>query len=126
MIRKILFSIFLVVLFQIATAQQANTNISNGILFDGEPYLAINPANQQNLVVAWMGLNFSNGSYQIAIKTRASFDGGNSWSTTAFLPHFARREAKLLQRQPVLPNRRRHPLVRGPCSRHRGRHIRPR
>lgn len=69
-------------------AQTTNTNLSNSILFEGEPYLAINPTNNQNLVAAWMGLKFSNGHYRIAIKTRASFDGGNSWSLVNTLPHF--------------------------------------
>jgi hypothetical protein len=68
-------------------SQTINTNISNGVTFDGEPYLAINPANPKNLVAAWMGLKLSNGSFKIAIKTRASFDGGNTWSSTVALPH---------------------------------------
>ncbi len=68
-------------------SQTINTNISNGVTFDGEPYLAINPANPKNLVAAWMGLKLGNGSFKIAIKTRASFDGGNTWSSTVALPH---------------------------------------
>lgn len=74
-------------LIQFAFAQPANTNISNGVTFDGEPYLAINPANPKNLVAAWMGIKLSNGTFKIAIKTRASFDAGNTWSTTNALPH---------------------------------------
>jgi hypothetical protein len=35
-----------------------------------------------------MGFKFSSGAYRIAIKTRASFDGGNSWSIVNTLPHF--------------------------------------
>lgn len=31
-----------------------NINVSNGIVFDGEPNLAVNPNNTQNLVIAWM------------------------------------------------------------------------
>ncbi len=69
-------------------SQNLNTPISNGVLFDGEPYLAINPSNNQNLVAAWMGLKYSNGLFRIAIKTRASFDGGNSWSPVTIMPHF--------------------------------------
>src|SRR5256885_666274 len=69
-------------------SQPSNTNISNGIAFDGEPFLAINPTNNQNLVAAWMGLKLSSGQFRIAIKTRASFDGGNTWSTANALPHF--------------------------------------
>ncbi|MBK8808286.1 MAG: exo-alpha-sialidase [Bacteroidales bacterium] len=74
--------------FTLAMPKPPILNISNGILFDGEPYLVINPTNNQNLVAAWMGFKFSNGQYKIAIKTRASFDGGNSWSIANTLPHF--------------------------------------
>lgn len=88
MMKKILSIYVLLVAFYIGNAQTINTNISNGILFDGEPYLVINPTNNQNLVAAWMGFKFSNGQYKIAIKTRASFDGGNSWSIVKTLPHF--------------------------------------
>jgi hypothetical protein len=72
----------------VISAQPANTNISNGLLFDGEPYLAVNPTNNQNLVAAWMGLKLTSGQLKIAIKTRTSFDGGNSWSIVNTLPHF--------------------------------------
>ena len=82
------FSLLFLFLFRFTTAQPANTNISNSILFDGEPFLAINPANNQNLAVAWMGLQFSSGQFRIAIKTRASFDGGSTWSPVNSLPHF--------------------------------------
>ena len=41
----------------VANAQPINTNLSNGLLFDGEPFIALNPTNPQNLVAAWMGLN---------------------------------------------------------------------
>jgi hypothetical protein len=79
---------FLFVLFvQLIFAQPNNTNISNGNLFDGEPYIAINPANPQNIVTAWMGMKFSNGLFRTAIKTRSSFDGGDTWSTVNTLPH---------------------------------------
>jgi hypothetical protein len=63
-----------------------NRNISGGIVFDGEPYLAVNPQNPQHMVVAWMGFVFLN---RIMIKTRVSFDGGNNWSTAQNMPHVA-------------------------------------
>ena len=85
--KKILLSFIIVLLTNALYAQPTNTNISNGLLFDGEPYLAINPTNNQNLVSAWMGMKFTNGLFKIAIKTRASFDGGNTWSTVNTLPH---------------------------------------
>ncbi len=82
---KLLSFFLLLFSFQIGFAQSVNTNISNGAAFDGEPYLAINPTNNKNLVAAWMG--FKIGSH-VVIKTRASFDGGNTWSTANSLPHF--------------------------------------
>ena len=35
-----------------------NQNISLGNVFDGEPYITINPNNSQHMVVAWMGYKF--------------------------------------------------------------------
>jgi hypothetical protein len=58
--------------------------LSNGIVFDGEPYIAINPNNSQHLAVAWMGFKLSN---IIVIKTRVSFDAGSTWSPTVDIPH---------------------------------------
>lgn len=61
-----------------------NSNVSNGTIFDGEPYLSIDPSNAQHMVVAWMGyLPFTN----IFIKTKVSFNGGQSWSETVTIPH---------------------------------------
>lgn len=85
---ELFLSIILLLISQTGKSQVANTNISNGLIFDGEPYLAINPTNSQNLVAAWMGIKLSGGLYRIAIKTRASFDGGSTWSTANSLPHF--------------------------------------
>lgn len=62
-----------------------NQNISNGIVFDGEPFLAINPDNSQHMVVAWMG--WIDVVDRFKIKTRTSFDGGETWSMTSELPH---------------------------------------
>lgn len=74
---------FLLFISTIAFGQ--NQNISNGNVFDGEPYLAINPNNTQHIIVAWMGyINFSD---QFKIKTKTSFDGGQTWSPAAELPH---------------------------------------
>jgi Secretion system C-terminal sorting domain len=70
-----------------SVAQVANTNISNAVTFDGEPYIVMNPANNQNLVAAWMGLKFLGGSLAIAVTIRSSFDGGNTWSTAVNIPH---------------------------------------
>jgi hypothetical protein len=82
-----LFSFFLV--FQCAFAQPANINISDGLLFDGEPYLAINPTNNQNLIAAWIGVKLLNGAFSYVIKTKSSFNGGTIWSGGNNLPHFS-------------------------------------
>lgn len=69
--------------FSIITHAQ-NKNLSNGVVFDGEPFLTVNPNNSQHIVVAWMGWKLSN---LIVIKTRTSFDAGQTWSTTTNIPH---------------------------------------
>jgi len=90
---KIFYPLFLAVAccmwFKNSRAQLVNTNISNAVTFDGEPYLAINPVNPQNMVAAWMGEKYSAGSFKIAITVRSSFDGGNTWSSAITLPHFS-------------------------------------
>jgi hypothetical protein len=72
---KILINIFL--LFTITTFSQ-NTLVSGGHVFEGEPYLVINPQNQQHLVAAWMGFQLNQ---KVCIKTSVSMDGGNNWSS---------------------------------------------
>lgn len=59
-------------------------NISEGLVFEGEPYMAINPTNPQHIVVAWMGWVLSN---RISIKSKVSFDGGANWSNESIIPH---------------------------------------
>jgi len=88
---KALFYLAFIGLFSanLAFAQPVNTNISNGIAFDGEPFLAINPSNNQNLIAAWIGVKFINGALTTVIKTKSSFNGGTTWSTGNNLPHFA-------------------------------------
>ena len=61
-----------------------NINISNASVFEGEPYLAIDPNNQQHLVAAWMGFKVGQG---IIIKTTYSDDGGVTWSAVNEIPH---------------------------------------
>ena len=61
-----------------------NQNISGGDVFDGEPFLAVNPANPQHIVVAWMGYVPFN---RIVIKTTVSFNAGKDWSPENYLPH---------------------------------------
>ncbi len=75
----------ILVLVQSLVALGQNQNISQGNVFDGEPFLAINPNNAQHIVVAWMGwVNLSN---QFKIKTKTSFDGGQTWSVAVEIPH---------------------------------------
>ncbi len=68
-----------------AALRAQNQNISGGLVFEGEPYLVVNPDNPQHLVVAWMGFVFGQ---PLSIKTKVSFNGGATWSTAATLPHF--------------------------------------
>lgn len=68
------------------TAVAQDQNLSNGFVFDGEPFLVIDPSNAQHIAVAWMGYSFGS---PFGIKTKVSFDGGGSWSNTQFLPHFS-------------------------------------
>jgi hypothetical protein len=80
--RKII--IFIIIATANISLYAQNQNISMGTAFDGEPYLSVNPSNSQHLVVAWMGyLPFN----YIVIKTKVSFDGGQTWSNTNYIPH---------------------------------------
>ncbi len=71
----------------VALAQPVNTELSTTVLHSGEPFLAVNPANPENLVVAWMSLRVSGLSLTVTISTRASFDGGAQWEPAVDLPH---------------------------------------
>jgi hypothetical protein len=61
-----------------------NALVSSGPFFEGEPYLAINPQNEQHLVAAWMGYQFNQ---KIVIKSVASLDGGSTWSSPIWQAH---------------------------------------
>ncbi len=61
-----------------------NINVSNANVFDGEPYMAIDPNNQLHIVAAWMGFKAGQG---IIIKTKYSNNGGFTWSTANEIPH---------------------------------------
>ena len=78
-----LHSLLLIMLLPILAPAQS-INLSAGNFFDGEPFLAINPQNSQNMVVAWMGYTFGQ---PIRIKSKTTFDGGTTWSATTLLPH---------------------------------------
>ncbi len=70
-----------------AFAQLQNVNVSNDVLFDGEPFLAVNPTNAQNMVIAWMGVTIT-GGIRISIKSKATFDGGQTWGNYVVHPHY--------------------------------------
>jgi len=61
-----------------------NQNISQEPIFDGEPYLTVNPSNSQHMVVAWIGYKFSQ---ILTINTSVSFDAGTTWSSPIDIPH---------------------------------------
>jgi len=63
-----------------------NQNLSNGSVFEGEPFIAINPTNSQNIVVAWMGFVPFSG-FRLSIKIKSSMDGGATWSAASNMPH---------------------------------------
>ena len=82
MVHFIRFQIFILLFTSVLNAQ--NQNLSEGIFFDGEPHFEVNPFNDQHIVIAWMGFElFEN----IAINTRTSFDGGETWSVATYLNH---------------------------------------
>lgn len=84
MLKKFLSTIIIVISVFFASAQ--NQNISNGNIFEGEPFVAVNPTNSQNIVIAWMGFVLGNGT-RLSIKVKSSFNGGTSWNNTLIIPH---------------------------------------
>ena len=80
---KSIYSLLLLLVLSLSSIAQ-DQNISNGAFFDGEPYIAINPENEDHLVIAWMSAEFLNA---IVIRSKVSFDGGESWSTPVFFEH---------------------------------------
>lgn len=79
----LLTTLTLTLLFKLNAQQQ---NISNGNVFEGEPFIAVNPANPQQIAVAWMGFVPGN-NLRLSIKLRSSFDGGASWKPIVVIPH---------------------------------------
>ena len=80
--RQIFFLLPFLLISFLSLAQ--NQNISGGVIFEGEPYMIQNPKNPNHFVVAWIGYIFGK---PISIKTKATFDGGKTWSNYSFLPH---------------------------------------
>ncbi len=63
---------------------QADQNISGTTARETEPFIAVNPANPDNIIVAWMSI-----TYPSKIITKCSFDGGITWGNINYLPHFS-------------------------------------
>tara|TARA_R110002072_G_scaffold303077_1_gene492889 strand:+ start:9694 stop:11244 length:1551 start_codon:yes stop_codon:yes gene_type:complete len=78
------FTALLILLVSLQINAQSNINVSNANFFEGEPFLAIDPANDQHLVAAWMGFKIGEA---IVIKTNYSNDGGVTWSTPIPIAH---------------------------------------
>ena len=68
----------------ISVVYAQNINVSGNDIFDGEPYLSIDPNNQQHLIVSWMGLELGE---KITIKSSVSEDGGLTWAIPVWMPH---------------------------------------
>ncbi len=81
---KSLFSVIFLLLSSFSFAQE--TDLSGGTVFEGEPYLAIDPSNPQHMIVAWMGWVYGT---ELNIKTKATFNGGKTWSNAVALPHIS-------------------------------------
>lgn len=79
---KILVTTTLIFILRFCFTQ--NIHVSDGFVFDGEPYIVINPANSSQLVTAWMGFQ---AGQKITIKTSVSTDGGINWSAANWIPH---------------------------------------
>jgi len=79
-------SLFSIFLLSASLVFAQNQNISGGNLFEGEPFLSIDPNDPQHMVVAWMGFVLFD---PITIKTAVTYDGGQTWSSATNIPHFA-------------------------------------
>ncbi|MGJ8665775.1 MAG: T9SS type A sorting domain-containing protein [Patiriisocius sp.] len=76
---------FVLTLFFYVSFYSQNSNISEGNVFEGEPYIVIDPADENHIIIAWMG--WGGISNRVVIKTKTSFDGGLTWSDTNQLMH---------------------------------------
>jgi len=91
--KPVFFSLFFLACFvTTAFSQPKNEAVSNGAFFDGEPYLAVNPTNTNNMIIAWMSYVPNPGRpllEQLGIRVRSSFDGGQTWGHELTMPHFS-------------------------------------
>ncbi|NDC42165.1 MAG: T9SS C-terminal target domain-containing protein [Chitinophagia bacterium] len=79
-------TIFFLMLFIALGGAAQNVNLSGGVVFEGEPYMLVDPGNPRHIVVAWMGYVPLS---KVCIKVKATYDGGASWSSAAVIPHFS-------------------------------------
>lgn len=82
--KKLAFVFYFLLAVSAKNFGQSDINLSNLPSFDGEPSIAINPINSNNIIAGWMRLKLDG---KIWIATKASFDGGLSWSVVNYLPH---------------------------------------
>jgi len=80
--KSLLFIIGALCMLCIHTFAQSNEDISGGLVWESEPYMVIDPANPQHIVVAWMGT-----SSHLNIKVITTFNGGSTWNTPVVIPH---------------------------------------
>lgn len=85
--KKLIISLLICAFFK-GISQPTNTNISNTTVFGGEPYLVINPNNPNNIIIAWMALDITT-AFKMTIKSKVSFDGGQTWGNTYNHPHLS-------------------------------------
>ena len=80
---RIVFTIFFLLLTVVSFAQ-SDLNLTGTLGSETEPFIAVNPANPNNIISAWMRI-----SYPARIETKTSFDGGMTWGNINYLPHFS-------------------------------------
>ncbi|MFZ5552650.1 MAG: exo-alpha-sialidase [Bacteroidota bacterium] len=79
--------IFFGLLFSIGlSAQSPNQNISNYTFSDCEPFIAVNPANPNNVIAAWIKVT---GFTQAAIAVSYSNNAGQTWSSPQNMGHLS-------------------------------------
>jgi hypothetical protein len=83
--KKLILLLLVLCLFNLSSQ---NVNLSNANVFEGEPYLAINPTNSKNMVVAWMGYVFGYGT-ALTIKVKSTFNSGGTWTSAINMPHMS-------------------------------------
>lgn len=63
-----------------------NKTITTSPFYAGEPFMAINPTNNKNIIIGYMTIGPTS-PFKVTIKTQVSFDGGMTWGNAHFKPH---------------------------------------